>query len=385
MLNKIYLDHAATTPLHPTVIHVMKEALTQDYGNASSVYYLGRESRNKLDLARTVFAKSIHSKASEIIFTSGGTESDNTAIIKMAESLKGKGQHIITSAIEHHAVLHPIKYLEERGFEVTILPVDQRGLINLDALKESLRDDTILVSIMFANNEVGTIQPIEEIGRVVKKQSNAVFHTDAVQAYGSLPIDVRKMNIDLLSVSAHKLNGPKGVGFLYKREDLFLPSLLMGGQQENKNRAGTENVPAIVGFQRAVELKCENHQVDEEHLKNLRKHFITLLNDYEIEYEVNGHPDQSLPHILNLSFKDVPSEKLLIQLDLQGIMAAAGSACTAGTLEPSHVLEAMYGQGAPQVESSVRFSFGPSTSREEINQTVNVLSQALEHLKERSK
>src|SRR5699024_6121794 len=341
MLKRIYLDHAATTPVHPEVIEVISKTLSDHFGNASSTYQRGRDSRNILDQSRQVLAESIHAKPNEIIITSGGSESNNMAIIKTAEMMVKQGKHIITSQVEHQSVIKPMQYLESIGFEVTYLPVNKEGTIELDIFKEALRDDTILVSIMLGNNEVGSLLPIKEIGKVLENHQ-AILHTDAVQAYGKKPIDVTDLNIDLLSVSAHKINGPKGIGFLYKNEDTHLPSLILGGEQESKHRAGTENIPYIAGFAKASELRMNQLEDYQTHLSMLKETFMSQLDSYKIEYEVNGSLNQSLPHILNIHFRGVFSEKLLIQLDLSGIEAASGSACTAGSLQPSHVLTAIH-------------------------------------------
>jgi len=381
MKSRIYLDHAATSPMHPEAVESMSEALRFTYGNPSSIYQRGRESRGKLDEARQLFAKSIQANPSEIIITSGGTESDNTAIVKTAEHNEDKGKHIITTNIEHHAVLMPMGYLETKGFEVTYLPADENGLITADQVQEALRDDTILVSIMFGNNEVGSLMPIKEIGKVVKDNSTAVFHTDAVQAYGSQYINVEEMNIDLLSVSSHKINGPKGIGFLFLKNGIHLPSLMLGGEQETKHRAGTENVPAVVGFKKAVELMMENQEERNAKLIELKKQLLIQLDNENIEYSVNGMLEPALPHILSLHFKDVFAEKLLIQLDLKGLEVSAGSACTAGNVDPSHVLEAMFGEDEPEISETIRLSFGIENTKQEIDKASEILIDSIHNLK----
>lgn len=385
MDNKIYLDHASTSLMHPEVIEVMIQSMKKDYGNASSIHAVGRNSSGKLDNARITFAKSINADPNDIIITSGGTESDNTAIIKMAEHNQDKGKHIITTGVEHHAVLNPMKYLQENGFEVTYLPVDENGFVAPQTIKEALREDTILVSIMYANNEVGSIMPISEIAEIVKENSNAYFHTDAVQAYGSQHIDVKEMQIDLLSVSAHKINGPKGVGFLYKRSDILMPSFVLGGNQESKHRAGTENTPAIVGFDKAVQIIQENQEANNEKYQAFKKQMVDYFIENNIEFEVNGvmEEDRMLPHIFSVHFPGVESEKLLIQLDLMGVQAAAGSACTAGVVEPSHVLEAMFGEDSPKITETVRFSFGYGLTDDDLDSALDKVKKAVTNLKGR--
>lgn len=380
MTKTIYLDHAATSPMHPEVTKVMSETLAQIYGNASSIHRLGRKSRAVLDEARLTFAKSIGAKPNEIVLTSGGTESDNMAVIKAAEYMEGKGKHILTTAIEHQAVYQPMKYLETRGFEVTYLPVNEEGMVSAEQVNHALREETILVSIMYGNNEVGSIQPIAEIGKVLKEQA-VIFHTDAVQAYGLEKIDVHELGVDLLSVSSHKVNGPKGIGFLYVKEGLNLPSLILGGEQETKRRAGTENIPAVAGFEKAVAIMMQEKTQRAKKYRELKNYFLQLLDESDIEYKVNGRLEKTLPHILSIHFPGVSSEKLLIQLDLAGIALSAGSACTAGNIDPSHVLVAMYGEQAPEVKETVRVSFGLGNAREEIDYTADVIQTALSRLK----
>lgn len=376
MNNTIYLDHAATTPMAPEVIEVMTNALKENYGNASSIHKLGKKNRILINQARETMAKSIGAQAREIIITSGGTESDNMALIKTAEYLADKGKHIITTRVEHPAVLEPLQYLETKGFEVTYLPVDKKGRVTLEQVKDAIQADTILVSIMFGNNEVGTIMPIKEIGTYLDSfEQDIVFHTDAVQAYGTVDIDVEDMKIDLLSVSAHKMNGPKGIGFLFVREGLNIPNLLMGGGQENERRAGTENIPAILAFEKAIQLNQTNRKENIKHLKHLKELFIQRLNETDVEYTQNGASKNALPHILSLNFPAIRSDMLLIQMDLHGVAMSAGSACSAGTIEPSHVLVAMYGEGANEIEHTVRFSFGLGNTSEEIEKVVDLIER----------
>lgn len=378
-MKRIYLDHAATTPVHPEVVQVISNTLSDTFGNASSTYQSGRDSRGQLDLARQTLARSIQANPDEILITSGGSESNNMALVKTAEMMSEKGKHIITTQVEHQSVLKPMQYLEENGFEVTYLPVNNQGTIDIDTFKEALRDDTILVSIMLGNNEVGSLFPIEEVSEHLGEHQ-ALLHTDAVQVYGKLQIDVTKLNVDLLSVSAHKINGPKGIGFLYMNQNVHLPSLILGGEQENKHRAGTENIPFIVGIAKACELRMDQLKEYQDHLTNLKNTFFSELDNHDINFEVNGSVENSLPHITNIHLKGIESEKLLIQLDLKGIEAAAGSACTAGSLQPSHVLTAIHGEDDEAISESVRFSFGFDTTKEEIVKTVEILDKAIEQL-----
>lgn len=356
-MNDIYLDHAATSPMHPEVIQVITDTMSQVYGNPSSIYGIGRQSRKYLDDARAVISKSIGAKASEIVFTSGGSEADNLAIFGTAHARQHEGKHIITTQIEHHAVLRACERLENDGFEVTYLPVDSRGMIAIDDLKNALRNDTILVTIMYGNNEVGTIQPIAEIGQLLKNHP-ATFHTDAVQAYGIESINVDDLGVDLLSTSAHKLNGPKGIGFLYERASTKIDPLLVGGDQERKRRASTENVPAIVGFAKAVEIAQQSMQVKQQQFEQYRNFILQKLDEAQISYHTNGDALHALPHLLNISFKGMDVESFLVNLDMAGIAVSSGSACTAGSLDPSHVLVAMYGKGAEELRNSIRISFG---------------------------
>ncbi|WEV55980.1 cysteine desulfurase family protein [Ligilactobacillus acidipiscis] len=375
----IYLDNAGTTPMATEVIDKMKETMKDTFGNASATNYYGRQARMVLDNCRHVIARSINAQNdNEIIFTSGGSESDNTAIIGTATARQNVGKHLITTCIEHEAVLKPMHFLESRGFEVTYLPVDQNGEISLTDLKQALRDDTILVSIMTGNNEVGSKMPIHEIGEIVA-ESNAWFHTDAVQAYGLLDIDVQADQIDLLSTSAHKLNGPKMAGFLYCRTDHNYEALIKGGDQELKRRAGTENIPAIAGFAEAVKINSSEKKAAHRKAYYAFKHqLVDGLRQNGIEVEVNGKIDEGeLPHVLNLWFKGKKSDALLTNLDLKGISASAGSACTAGSLEPSHVLTAMYGEKDPRISESLRFSFGAFNTSADISAVIQALTEII--------
>jgi cysteine desulfurase len=364
-VERIYLDHAATSPMHPKVIEKMLEVMQSNFGNPSSIHSFGRESRHLIDQARSVLAGSIGAKENEIIFTSGGTEADNMALFGVAETYQHIGRHIITTEIEHHAVLHACHKLERSGFEVTYLPVDEKGQISMAELQAALRDDTILVSIMYGNNEVGTLQPIKEIGQLLKDHP-AKFHTDAVQAYGIEQIDVKQSFIDLLSVSAHKINGPKGTGFLFATSNVKLSPRSFGGEQERKRRAGTENIAAIVGFHEAVLLSSENRAAKREKFIELKRTLIDTLRELDVEFDINGLLENSLPHVLNLSFPGTSVEAMLVNLDLAGIAVSSGSACTAGSIEPSHVLVAMFGKNSERLTNSIRFSFGYNTTIEDV-------------------
>jgi len=379
-MERIYLDHAATTPMHPRVIEKMMEIMNHNFGNPSSIHSFGREARHYIDLARETLAKSIGAKENEIVFTSGGTEADNMALFGVAESYQHKGKHIITTQVEHHAVLHACQRLEKMGYEITYLPVDKTGIISINDLSEALRTDTILVSIMYGNNEVGSMQPIKEIGELLKPHQ-AVFHTDAVQAYGIEDIDVNELNVDLLSVSAHKINGPKGTGFLYIRDRVKLVPRAYGGEQERKRRAGTENVAAIVGFQTAVQIAAEERLSNREKYQGFKKIFIDHLANHNVDFSINGLLENSLPHVLNLSFPGTNVEAMLVNLDLAGIAVSSGSACTAGSIEPSHVLVAMYGKESEVLINSIRFSFGYTTTVDQIVKTADQTARIVSRLK----
>lgn len=365
MKQHIYLDHAATSPMHPDVVTSMLPYMTEVFGNPSSIHYYGRKSRHAVDEARQMIADTIHAKPNEIIFTSGGTEADNLAIIGTAYKMQEKGKHIITSAIEHHAVLHTCEHLEKQGFTVTYLPVNEDGQVSVQDVEAALTSETILVTIMFGNNEVGALQPINEIGELLQDHQ-AVFHTDAVQAYGLVDIDVNQYKIDLLSVSAHKINGPKGTGFLFMREDKKIFPLLFGGEQEKKRRAGTENVAGIVGLQAAAKLAKQTMEEKNELYQDFKQTFVSILKEQNITFKVNGDLSKSLPHVLNIYFPGTNVESMLVNLDLAGIAASSGSACTAGSIDPSHVLVAMFGQDSDKITSSIRFSFGLGNTIDEI-------------------
>lgn len=373
MIELIYADHAATSPMAEEVIEVMGKTMKENYGNPSSIHGFGRDARAKLDQARQKIASSIQAKPSEIIFTSGGSESNNTAIIKVAEANAKFGKHIISSQVEHPSVLQALAYLKEKGYEVTHLPVDQEGQFSLSDLKESIRPDTILVTLMLANNEVASLMPIQSIGEyLAKEHPQVLFHTDAVQAYGMLPIAVDELKVDFLSASAHKLNGPKGVGFLYVREGSRFKNFVVGGDQEQKRRAGTENLPGIVGFQKAVELAQKTDQ--QAVTQALGNYFLALLEQAGIDHRLNGSREK-LGHIWNLHLPGLPADQAIIQLDLAGIAVSTGSACTAGNVDPSHVLIAMYGEEAPEVKESIRFSFGLGTDKKAIEAIVAALEK----------
>ncbi|GKU81384.1 cysteine desulfurase family protein [Niallia sp. NCCP-28] len=378
-MGKIYLDHAATAPMHPKVIDKMHQVMSAVFGNPSSIHSYGREARNIVDKARDVFAKSIGAQSTEIVFTSGGTEADNHAIFGVAESLKHKGKHIITSQIEHHAVLHACEQLEKNGYKVTYLPVDEFGIVNMEDFAHALREDTILVTIMYGNNEVGSLQPIKEIGEMLKNHQ-AIFHTDAVQAYGLEEIDVKKQHINLLSVSSHKINGPKGIGFLYIENGISLSPRLYGGEQERKRRAGTENVPAVAGFQTAVEIAEAEREQKRALFAQYKQILIKQLDEQQIEYVPNGLVDKSLPHVLNLSFPGTNVEAMLVNLDLAGIAASSGSACTAGSIDPSHVLVSMFGENSERTQNSIRFSFGLNNTVDQITKAGQELGKIVQRL-----
>ena len=377
-MRRIYLDNAATTPVSPEVLEAMLPYFSQVYGNASSIHSFGREAKRAVEHARRQVAKALHAAIpQEIYFTAGGTESDNWAI-KGAALAQGKG-HIITTAIEHHAVLHTCAWLEKRGYDVTCLPVDEYGRITAAQVEMALRKDTILVSVMAANNEVGTLQPIAEIGKICRAHG-VLFHTDAVQAVGAVPLDVQAMNIDMLSLSGHKLHGPKGVGALYVRKGVKMDNLVHGGAQERGFRAGTENVPAIVGLGKAVELACANQADNAARISALRDRLIGGLMERIPGTRLNGHPTTRLPGNANLSFDGVEGEALLLRLDLVGVAGSSGSACTSGTLDPSHVLLAL-GLNESQANGALRLTLGSDTTQEEIDKVLDILPPIVEDLR----
>jgi cysteine desulfurase len=378
-MSHIYVDHAATTPIHPQVVEAMLPYLETHFGNPSSIHAFGRNARSALDAARRTIATQLGIDPGQMVFTSGGTEADNMALIGVAMANKGKGKHIITSQIEHHAVLHTCSYLEELNFEITYLPVDSYGQVKLEDLKEAVREDTILVSIMYGNNEVGTIQPIEEIGQFLRSKG-IYFHTDAVQAIGIEHLNIRELPVDLLSVSSHKVNGPKGIGLLYIAPQVKLKPLLFGGAQERNRRAGTENMAAIIGFAGALELAYEQLDERRKSYMSYRKKIVDILEQENIEFELNGHPEHFMPHIINLSFNGVKADALLMNLDLAGIAASSGSACSAGSLQPSHVIKAMH-KDDERVNSAIRFSFGLGNSEEQIEQVARKTAAIIQRMR----
>ncbi|NTY10123.1 cysteine desulfurase [Exiguobacterium sp. JMULE1] len=365
-----YFDHSATTPMRPEVLEAMTPYLLEQYGNPSSVHAAGRSARAAIDKARRQIAQELNAKPTELIFTSGGTESDNYAIFGAAEAAREKGRHLITTRFEHHAVLHAFEELEKQGYDVTYLDVPDTGVVSMAALQEAVRDDTTLVSIMFGNNEVGTIQPIAAFGQFLRERG-ILFHTDAVQVFGKQAIDVEALQVDLLSASGHKINGPKGIGLLYVRTGVKLAPQTFGGEQERKRRAGTENVPGIVGLAKALELMIAERDQQQDHIKQLRSVLLTRLDESGVTYEVNGV--EGLPNVLNLYFPHIEIEPFLIMLDMRQMAVSSGSACTAGSVEPSHVLSAMYGEDE-RTRASVRISFGHGN---ELAQ-VELLAQALQ-------
>lgn len=382
MEKKIYLDNAATTKTRPEVVEAMLPYFTELYGNPSSIYEFSTQNKKAIDEARAKVAKVIGADSSEIYFTSGGTEADNWALKIVADAYAEKGNHIITSKIEHHAILHSCEYLEKKGIEVTYIDVDENGIIKLDQLEKAIRPTTILISVMFANNEIGTIQPIKEIGEIAKKH-NILFHTDAVQAFGQVPIDVNEMNIDMLSASAHKLNGPKGIGCLYIRKGLKMRSFIHGGGQERKRRAGTENVPGIVGFGKAAEIALETMDERAQSEIRLRNLLMKRIMDEIPFVRINGDKVRRLPNNVNVSFQFIEGESLLIMLDMNNICASSGSACTSGSLDPSHVLLAI---GLPHeiAHGSLRLTVGYENTEEEINYTVDRIKEIVEKLRRMS-
>ena len=375
-MENVYFDNAATTRLDEDVLKEMMPYLTNKYGNASSIYKLGRESRKAVEDAREKIAEAINAEPEEIYFTAGGSESDNTILRGIAYSYKEKGNHIITSKIEHPAILETCKQLEKEGFEISYVGVDKNGIINLEELENLIKENTILISIMFANNEIGTIQPVEEIGKIAKRH-NIIFHTDAVQAVGSVKIDVKQMDIASLSMSAHKFYGPKGIGALYVKKGIRFQKFINGGHQEKNKRAGTENVPAIVGMGKAIELAYEHLDEHIDKIKELRDYYIDEIQKRIPDIIVNGDMNKRLPGNANISFENVDGEAMLLNLDLKGICASAGSACSSGSLEASHVLLAI-GVPADVAHSSLRVSIGKYNTKEEIDYLIDSLVEIVE-------
>lgn len=382
-MKTIYLDHAASTPVHPEVAEAMVTVMREQYGNASSIHAYGRAAKRLVNGSRDRLAALVGCRPDELVFTSGGTESDNLALFGAAEARKDRGRHIITTAIEHHAVLHACGRLEKQGYEVTYLPVDRQGQVHPDQVREAIRTDTILISVMYANNEVGTIQPIEEIGALAAEKG-IVFHVDAVQALGALPIRLGELPVDLMSFSAHKINGPQGVGALYVSRELVIEPILFGGLQERKRRAGTENMAGIAGFAKAAELAAQQLPGRAARDEELRRIFLDAL-ETEVgagRFHVNGHPTRRLAHIVNVSFPECDTETMLMNLDMEGIAVASGSACSSGSLEPSHVLEAM-NLPINFLNSAIRFSFGLGNTTEEMELTAEKVGTILNRLRKR--
>lgn len=370
-MKRIYIDYAATTPTHPDVVKAILPYFTDVFGNPSSIYSYGQEAKRAVDEARTKVAAFIGARDEEIVFTSGGTEADNFALTSVAFANENKGNHIITSSIEHPAVIETCKFLERRGFSVTYLPVDEYGLVSPSDVSRAITDKTILISVMHANNEMGTIEPIAEIGKITR-EAGIYFHTDAVQTMGHIPLDVNELGVDLLSMTAHKLHGPKGVGALYIKKGTRLVPFMHGGEQERRRRGSTENVPGIVGFGKAVEIVQQEMVGEAERLTHLRDHLIKGLLERMDHIRLNGHPIKRLPNNVNISVDFVEGESMLLNLDLEGICASTGSACSSSSLEPSHVLLAM-GLSHEQAHGSLRFSLGKWTIAEEIEQVLDVL------------
>ena len=375
----IYLDHAATTAVRKEVVEAMLPYFTEQFGNPSSIYGFAAKNKIEIQKVRERIADSLGAKKEEIYFTAGGSEADNWALKSIVEMYRGKGNHIITTKIEHHAILHTCHYLEEQGIAVTYLNVDENGLIDLEELRAAIRPTTILISIMFANNEIGTIEPVKEIGAIAKEKG-ILFHTDAVQAYGQVPIQVEEMNIDLLSASGHKLNGPKGIGFLYVRNGVRIGSLIHGGAQERRRRAGTENVPGIIGLGKAVELAMADMEERSEKIRKVRDKAIARILE-EVPYvRLNGDRNKRLPNNINISFQFIEGESLLIMLDMKGICASSGSACTSGSLDPSHVLLAI---GLPHeiAHGSLRMTLGEENTTEEMDFVVDAIKEIVKKLR----
>lgn len=378
-----YFDNAATTKVRPEVLEAMLPYFTENYGNPSSIYKISQKTKKAVEAAREQVARAINAPAAnEVYFTAGGSESDNWALKGIADSYASKGRHIITTAIEHHAILHTCEYLETKGYEVTYLPVDEYGLVTAEQVKAAIRPDTILVSVMFANNEIGTIEPIAEIGAVCR-EAGVLFHTDAVQAVAHVPVDVQAMNIDLLSMSGHKFYGPKGIGAMYIRKGIKIPSFIHGGAQERKRRAGTENVPGIVGIGRAIELATAELDTEMPRLIALRTKLINGILDKVPYARLNGHPDKRLPGNVNISFEFIEGESILLLLDMNDICASSGSACTSGSLDPSHVLLAI-GLPHEKAHGSLRLTMGHFTTEADVDYVLEKLPPIIERLREMS-
>ncbi len=378
-MKKVYLDHSATTPVRKEVAELMVDYMVNKFGNPSSIHGYGREAKKALEEAREKVANLIGAEPKEVFFTSGGTESDNMAILGAALGNSKKGKHIITSSIEHHAALDPCKYLEKQGFEVTYLPVDDQGLISVAEFEKAIRPDTILASIMYVNNEVGTIQDIDQMAKIAKEKG-ILFHTDAVQALGKIPVNVNELNVDLLSGSSHKIYGPKGVGVLYVRKGVKLAPITFGGAQERKKRPGTENLPGIVGFGLAAELAGQEIEEETQRLTKLRDKLIKGILENIPHTRLNGHPEKRISSNVNVTVEFIEGESLLLSLDMRGVAASSGSACTSGTLDPSHVLLAM-GLSHELAHGSLRMTLGKDTTDEDIDYVLEVLPEIVERLR----
>ena len=381
-MRTVYFDHSATTPVDPQVIEAMLPFFNEKYGNPSSIHSFGREVKVALEEARETVADFCNVRAADIYFCSGGTESDNLAIKGIAYELRKKGNHIITSKVEHHAVLHTCEFLEKEGFEITYVAPDKYGMIHPEAVEKAIRDDTILITIMHANNEVGTINPIEKIAEI-SRNKGVLVHVDAVQSFGKIPIDLSKLPVDLMSMSGHKIYGPKGVGVLYIRKGVKLAKLTHGGGHERNRRAGTENIPGIIGMAKAVAIRKGRIEEENERVKSLRDSFFEKITDTIPRVYLNGHPEERLAGHLNLSFQGIEGESLLLSLDLKGIAASSGSACTSGSIDPSHVLSAM-GVKPELAQSSIRFTLGKDNTEEDVDYTVSIVPEIVQRLRKMS-
>jgi cysteine desulfurase len=376
---QVYLDYSATTPVKPEVLEAMLPYFTEFYGNPSSLYTAGQNAKNAISVAREQLAALLGAEPREVFFTSSGTEADNWAVIGGAMWKRAKGKHIITTVIEHHAILHSGEFLRKEGYDVTYLPVDGQGFVRLDDLRNAIREDTTLVSVMFANNEIGTIQPIAEIAQICKEKG-VLFHTDAVQALANVPIDVHALGVDLLSVSGHKIYGPKGIGALYIRKGVALPEYMHGGAQESKKRAGTENLAGIVGFGKAAELAKANLETHIVRLRELRDYFLERVRQEISDLRINGSLESRLPGNINITFKYIEGEAILLLLDMNGIAVSTGSACSSASLSPSHVLEAI-GVPVEEIHGSIRFTIGDFTTKEDLDYTVEALKETVAKLR----
>jgi len=378
-MKRIYFDHSATTPIDKTVIAVVADTMERFWGNASSVHGFGREAKARLEDAREIVAKSLSATADEIYFTSGGTEADNLALFGLAEIYKDKKRHLITSAIEHHAVLDSAEYLKANGFDLTVVGVDSEGIIHPDDIRTAITPDTFLVSVHHVNNELGTIQPISEIGGICR-ENGVLFHTDAVQSFGKIPVNVKDMHIDLLSLSSHKIYGPKGVGAIYVRRGIKLKPRTHGGGQERKLRTGTENLPGILGLVKAIQICQQEMNSEAVRLKGFRDRLYQGIKERIPDIKLNGHPEKRLPGLLNLSFPDLEGESLLLSIDLQGIAASTGSACSSGSVDPSHVLLAI-GLNRELAQGTIRFSLGRANDAEDIERAIEIIPSIVEKLR----